>query len=144
MGHIIDPYLTARTLKLILGREQTGDWTSSAPPDLYRSFLQTWDNLNTAEANLRGKIAVGGGGAFSSYDYNKALRNISIMRGFLQPVNDSFKLGPLSSLEPTMHNVVTSISDEHPIPLSTSSSPRSDLIPETHAATPQSLASSAE
>jgi len=38
MSHIIDPYLTARTLKLILGREQMGDWTSSAPPNLYRPF----------------------------------------------------------------------------------------------------------
>lgn len=127
MVHIIDPYLTARTLKLILGREQTGDWTSSAPPHLYRSFHQIWDNLNTAEANLRGKIAVGGGGAFSSYDYNRALQNISTMRGFLQPVYDAFKLGHSTSLEPTIHSVVASISDEHPVPLiSASSSPRSE------------------
>ena len=127
MGHIIDPYLTARTLKLILGREQTGDWTSSAPPSLYRYFHQTWDHLNTAEANLRGKTAVGGGGAFSSYDYNRALRNISTMRGFLQPVFDAFKLGHSTSLEPAIHSVVTSISDEHPVPLiSASSSPRSE------------------
>ncbi len=144
MGHIVDPYLTARTLKLILGREQMGDWTSSAPPHLYQSFHQTWDNLNTAEANLRGGIAVGGAGAFSSYDYNRALRNISIMRDFLQPVYDAFKLGPSYSLEPTMHNVVASISDEHPIPLvSTSSSPRSELLPRTHTASPHSLVTSA-
>ena len=84
---IIDPYLTARTLKLILGREQTG-LPSSAPPNLHHSFQQTWDNLNTAEANLRGwnrRIDVGRG-AFSSYDYDRALLNISIMRDFLQPV----------------------------------------------------------
>jgi hypothetical protein len=105
MDHIIDPYLTARTLKLIVGREQTGDWTSSAPANVYRSFHQTWDNLNTAEANLRGKIAVGGGGAFSCYDYDRALRNISTMRGFLQPVYDAFKLGHSTSLEPTIHNL---------------------------------------
>ena len=145
MGHIIDPYLTARTLKLILGREQIGDWTSSAPPDLYRSFHQTWDNLSTAEANLRGRIAVGGEGAFSSYDYNRALRNISIMRGFLQPVYDSFELGYSTSLEPAIHNVVTSASDEHPVPLvSESSSPRSELLPRTRTATPRSLVSSAD
>jgi hypothetical protein len=127
LGHIIDPHLTARTLKLILGREQTGDWTSSAPPNLYRSFHQTWDNLNTAEANLRGKISVGGGGAFSSYDYDRALRNISTMRGFLQPVYEAFKLGHSTSLEPTIHSVVASTSDEHPVPLiSASSSPRSE------------------
>jgi hypothetical protein len=127
MGHIIDPYLTARTLKLILGREQTGDWTSSAPPSLYRYFHQTWNNLSAAEANLRGNIAVGGGGAFSSYDYDRALRNISIMRGFLQPVFDAFKLGHSTSLEPTIHSVVASISDEHPLALiSASSSPRSE------------------
>ena len=133
MGYIIDPYLTARTLKLILGREQTGDWTISAPPDLYRSFHQTWDNLSTAEANLRGTTAVGGEGAFSSYDYNRALRNISIMRGFLQPVYDSFKLNFSTSLELAIHNVVASTSDEHSVPLvSASSSPRSELLSRTH------------
>jgi len=114
-SHIIDPYLTARTLQLILGREQTGDLTSSAPPSLYRSFHQTWDNPSKAEANLRGKIAVSGGGAFSSYDYDRALRNIFIMHGLLQPVYDAFKLGHSTSLEPTIHSVVASISDEHPV-----------------------------
>lgn len=118
MGDIIDPYLTACTLKLIMGREQTGDWTSSAPPNLYRSFHQTWDNLSKDEANIRGKIAVGGGGAFSSYDYDRALRNISTMRGFLQPVYDAFNLGHSTSLELTIHSVVASISDEHPVPAS--------------------------
>ena len=115
MDHIIDPYLTARTLKLILGREQTGDWMNSAPPNLYRSFHQTWDILSTAEANLRGRIATGGRGAFSSYDYDRALRNISAMRGFLQPVYDAFKLGHSIYLEST--SVVASISDEHSVPL---------------------------
>ena len=113
MVHIIDPYLTACALKLILGREQVGDWTSSAPPNLYQSFNQTWDNLNTAEANLRGRTAVGGGGAFSSYDYGRALRNISTMRCFLQSVYDAFKLGHSTSLEPTIHSGVASTSDEH-------------------------------
>lgn len=142
MVHIIDPYLTARTLKLILGREQIGDWTSSAPPNLYRSFHQTWDNLDTAEANLRGKIAVGGGGAFSSYDYNRALRNISTMRGFLQPVYDAFKLYHSTSLEPAIHSVIESIPDEHPVPVISSSS--SHRSARTHTATPQSLVSSSD
>lgn len=145
MSHIIDPYLTAHTLKLILGREQMGDWTSSAPPNLYRSFHQTWDNLDTAEANLRGKIAVGGVGAFS-YDYDRALRNISIMRGFLQPVYDAFKLGHSTSLELAIHSVVASTSEEHPVPLiSAPSSPHSESLAQTHdIATPHSLVSSSD
>lgn len=139
MVDIIDPHLTARTLKLILGREQTGDWTSPAPPNHHRSFHQTWDNLNTAEANLRGRIAVGGGGAFSSYDYGRALRNISTMRSFLQPVHDAFELGHSTARDPGIHSVVASISDEHSVPLlSASSTPRSDT------ATPHSLVSSAD
>jgi hypothetical protein len=110
--HIIDPDLTARTIKLILGREQTRDWTSSASPNPHQSFHQTWDNLNTAEANLRGQVSVGGGGVFPSYDYNKSLRNISIMRGSLQPVHDAFKQGPSSAPEYTKPSVVASTPNE--------------------------------
>ena len=59
--HIIYADLTARTIKLILGKEQIGDWTSSASPNLHQSFHKTWDDLNTAESNLRGQVSVGGG-----------------------------------------------------------------------------------
>ena len=100
---------------------------SSAPPNLYRSFHQTWDNLSAAEANLRGKVVVCGKVASSSYDYDRALRNISTMRSFLQPVYDAFKLGRSTSLESTIQ--VALISDEHPVPLiSTPSSPRVNTL----------------
>jgi hypothetical protein len=139
--HIIDPDIMARTLKLILGREQTGDWTSSASPNLRRSFHQTWDILNTAEANLRAQVSTGEG-VFSSYDYDKALRNISIMRGSLHPVYEVIKLGPSSPLE---HTVVASTPNEHPIPqISTSPNYHKEILSRTRPATPHSSISSAD
>jgi hypothetical protein len=65
-------YLMTNTLGLLLG-------TWSLPPTLRRSFDKTWNNLNTAEADLRTE-RLAGRGVFSSFDYDRALRNISVMR----------------------------------------------------------------
>jgi hypothetical protein len=136
--HIIDPDLTARTLKLILRREQIGDWTSPAPPNLHLSFHATWGTLDAVADHLRRPVLVG-------YDYDKARRNISIMRGFLQPVYDNLGFGLTSTPEHAEPSAVASTPTEHPIPqVSTPSSHHKELFSQTRAAIPHSLISSAD
>ena len=122
--HVIDPYLMTNTLRLLLGSEWPAERTErtwSLPPTLRRSFDQRWGNLNTAKANLRTE-RLAGRGVFSSFDYDRALRNISVMREALQPAHDAFKRG--LSPEPFEPDVMTSRSH---IRITTRSS--SELLP---------------